>query len=169
MAANSMFFTATSSILTKPIIKIQSFSTPSFGFSKNTSVLAHRVCAGKQFLAVAAAASSAVEVEADTAVIKASKVLPFRVGHGFDLHRLEPGYPLIIGGIDIPFEKGCEAHSDGDVLLHCVVDAILGALGLPDIGQIFPDNDPKWKGARSSVFIKEAVSSFLLFFVLGSI
>jgi 2-C-methyl-D-erythritol 2,4-cyclodiphosphate synthase len=79
------------------------------------------------------------------------------VGHGFDLHRLEPGYPLIIGGIDIPFEKGCEAHSDGDVLLHCVVDAILGALGLPDIGQIFPDNDPKWKGAASSVFIKEAV------------
>ncbi|KAE8055403.1 hypothetical protein FH972_012243 [Carpinus fangiana] len=86
-----------------------------------------------------------------------SKALPFRVGHGFDLHRLEPGYPLIIGGIDIPHDKGCEAHSDGDVLLHCVVDAILGALGLPDIGQIFPDNDPKWKGAPSSVFIKEAI------------
>ncbi|KMT12032.1 hypothetical protein BVRB_5g099910 [Beta vulgaris subsp. vulgaris] len=86
-----------------------------------------------------------------------SKTLPFRVGHGFDLHRLEPGYPLIIGGIDIPHDRGCEAHSDGDVLLHCVVDAILGALGLPDIGQIFPDNDPKWKGAPSSVFIKEAV------------
>nr|AIO06388.1 2C-methyl-D-erythritol 2,4-cyclodiphosphate synthase [Dendrobium officinale] len=83
--------------------------------------------------------------------------LPFRVGHGFDLHRLEPGYPLIIGGIKIPHDRGCEAHSDGDVLLHCVVDAILGALGLPDIGQIFPDNDPKWKGAASSVFIKEAV------------
>ncbi|KAJ8426437.1 hypothetical protein Cgig2_001696 [Carnegiea gigantea] len=87
-----------------------------------------------------------------------SKSLPFRVGHGFDLHRLEPGYPLIIGGINIPHDRGCEAHSDGDVLLHCVVDAILGALGLPDIGQIFPDNDPKWKGAPSSVFIKEAVS-----------
>ncbi|XP_057518782.1 2-C-methyl-D-erythritol 2,4-cyclodiphosphate synthase, chloroplastic-like isoform X1 [Amaranthus tricolor] len=86
-----------------------------------------------------------------------SKTLPFRVGHGFDLHRLEPGYPLIIGGINIPHDRGCEAHSDGDVLLHCVVDAILGALGLPDIGQIFPDNDPKWKGAPSSVFIKEAV------------
>ncbi|PKA61668.1 2-C-methyl-D-erythritol 2,4-cyclodiphosphate synthase, chloroplastic [Apostasia shenzhenica] len=83
--------------------------------------------------------------------------LPFRVGHGFDLHRLEPGYPLIIGGVNIPHERGCEAHSDGDVLLHCVVDAILGALGLPDIGQIFPDNDPKWKGAASSVFVKEAV------------
>ncbi|XP_057518784.1 2-C-methyl-D-erythritol 2,4-cyclodiphosphate synthase, chloroplastic-like isoform X3 [Amaranthus tricolor] len=86
-----------------------------------------------------------------------SKTLPFRVGHGFDLHRLEPGYPLIIGGINIPHDRGCEAHSDGDVLLHCVVDAILGALGLPDIGQIFPDNDPKWKGAPSSVFIKEAL------------
>lgn len=52
----------------------------------------------------------------------------------------------------------------GDVLLHCVVDAILGALGLPDIGQIFPDNDPKWKGARSSVFIKEAVSFFISYY-----
>lgn len=116
--------------------------------------------------------------------------LPFRVGHGFDLHRLEPGLPLIIGGVNIPHDRGCEAHSDGilqspfsplprirglpqcrrslticsescdagDVLLHCVVDAILGALGLPDIGQIFPDSDPKWRGAASSVFIKEAVS-----------
>nr|CAD1844597.1 unnamed protein product [Ananas comosus var. bracteatus] len=77
--------------------------------------------------------------------------------HGFDLHRLEPGLPLIIGGVNIPHDRGCEAHSDGDVLLHCVVDAILGALGLPDIGQIFPDSDPKWKGAASSVFMREAV------------
>ena len=99
----------------------------------------------------------AVEVERQTTASTPAKSLPFRVGHGFDLHRLEPGYPLIIGGINIPHEKGCEAHSDGDVLLHCVVDAILGALGLPDIGQIFPDSDPKWKGAASSVFIKEAV------------
>ena len=83
--------------------------------------------------------------------------LPFRVGHGWDLHRLEPGYPLIIGGIDIPHERGCVAHSDGDVLLHTVVDAILGALCLPDIGQLFPDTDPKWKGARSDIFLKEAV------------
>ncbi|KFK40480.1 hypothetical protein AALP_AA2G001300 [Arabis alpina] len=100
-------------------------------------------------------ASSAVEPV--TTSQKQTKTLPFRIGHGFDLHRLEPGYPLIIGGIDIPHDRGCEAHSDGDVLLHCVVDAILGALGLPDIGQIFPDSDPKWKGAASSVFIKEAV------------
>ncbi|GKU95195.1 hypothetical protein SLEP1_g8586 [Rubroshorea leprosula] len=103
------------------------------------------------------AATTAVQPNEPTTYRKSSKTLPFRVGHGFDLHRLEPGYPLIIGGIDIPHDRGCEAHSDGDVLLHCVVDAILGALGLPDIGQIFPDSDPKWKGAPSSVFIKEAV------------
>ncbi|GKV23170.1 hypothetical protein SLEP1_g32933 [Rubroshorea leprosula] len=101
--------------------------------------------------------ATSIQVDEPTISSKTSKALPFRVGHGFDLHRLEPGYPLIIGGIDIPHDRGCEAHSDGDVLLHCVVDAILGALGLPDIGQIFPDSDPKWKGAPSSVFIKEAV------------
>ncbi|PRQ17588.1 putative 2-C-methyl-D-erythritol 2,4-cyclodiphosphate synthase [Rosa chinensis] len=104
-----------------------------------------------------ASAGTALEVDQAQTSATPSKTLPFRVGHGFDLHRLEPGYPLIIGGIDIPHDRGCEAHSDGDVLLHCVVDAILGALGLPDIGQIFPDSDPKWRGAASSVFIKEAV------------
>ncbi|GAY39186.1 hypothetical protein CUMW_042400 [Citrus unshiu] len=111
-------------------------------------------------ISVSAAATSSIEVKESSASIQPSKSksLPFRVGHGFDLHRLEPGYPLIIGGINVPHERGCEAHSDGDVLLHCVVDAILGALGLPDIGQIFPDSDPKWKGAPSSVFIKEADS-----------
>ncbi|KAJ6943550.1 hypothetical protein NC652_009110, partial [Populus alba x Populus x berolinensis] len=107
-------------------------------------------------LPISAASTTATQVEGPATSSKASKTLPFRVGHGFDLHRLEPGYPLIIGGIDVPHDRGCEAHSDGDVLLHCVVDAILGALGLPDIGQIFPDSDPKWKGAPSSVFIKEA-------------
>ncbi|GMH09372.1 hypothetical protein Nepgr_011213 [Nepenthes gracilis] len=104
-----------------------------------------------------AVTTTAIEIDRATSSTTPSKSLPFRVGHGFDLHRLEPGYPLIIGGISIPHDRGCEAHSDGDVLLHCVVDAILGALGLPDIGQIFPDSDPKWKGAPSSVFIKEAV------------
>lgn len=108
---------------------------------------------------VSSATASSIEAETQTSSSNStpSKSLPFRVGHGFDLHRLEPGYPLIIGGINIPHDRGCEAHSDGDVLLHCVVDAILGALGLPDIGQIFPDNDPKWKGAPSSVFMEEAV------------
>ncbi|XP_077248244.1 isoprenoid F [Tasmannia lanceolata] len=104
-----------------------------------------------------AAATTAVEVEKGPTSLKSAPSLPFRIGHGFDLHRLEPGYPLIIGGINIPHDRGCEAHSDGDVLLHCVVDAILGALGLPDIGQIFPDTDPKWRGAASSIFMKEAV------------
>ncbi|GLC43891.1 hypothetical protein PLESTB_000919900 [Pleodorina starrii] len=98
----------------------------------------------------------AARVTACAAAAKAPS-LPYRVGHGFDLHRLAEGYKLIIGGIDIPHTKGCEAHSDGDVLLHTVTDAILGALCLPDIGQLFPDTDPKWKGARSDIFLKEAV------------
>ncbi|KAK1322027.1 hypothetical protein QJS10_CPA03g02443 [Acorus calamus] len=105
-----------------------------------------------------ASTASAVEAVEDLAAAsKKPPLLPFRIGHGFDLHRLEPGLPFIIGGIDIPHDRGCDAHSDGDVLLHCVVDAILGALGLPDIGQIFPDTDPRWRGARSSVFMREAV------------
>lgn len=103
------------------------------------------------------ATTIAPRVDISSQTQKKAPVLPFRVGHGFDLHRLEPNLPLIIGGINIPHDRGCEAHSDGDVLLHCVVDAILGALGLPDIGQIFPDNDPKWRGAASSVFVEEAV------------
>ena len=101
---------------------------------------------------------TALRAVADPAAVKA---LPFRVGHGFDLHRLEllsemPDLRLILGGIQIEHDRGCVAHSDGDVLLHCVVDAITGALGLPDIGQLFPDNDPKWKGCTSDVFIAEA-------------
>ncbi|KAL2650559.1 hypothetical protein R1flu_018687 [Riccia fluitans] len=102
-------------------------------------------------------ASTVVDEISTKQLVKEAPVLPFRIGHGFDLHRLEPNLPLIIGGVNIPHDRGCEAHSDGDVLYHCVVDAILGALGLPDIGQIFPDNDPKWKGCTSDVFMKEAV------------
>lgn len=83
--------------------------------------------------------------------------LPFRVGHGFDLHRLEPGRKLIVGGVDIPHDRGCDAHSDGDVVYHSVTDAILGALGQEDIGQLFPDNDPDWKNADSRIFVQEAV------------
>jgi len=92
-----------------------------------------------------------------TASETAAPVLPYRVGHGFDLHRLAEGYKLVIGGIEIPHTKGCEAHSDGDVLLHTITDAILGALCMPDIGQLFPDTDPKWQGARSDIFLSEAV------------
>lgn len=82
---------------------------------------------------------------------------PFRIGHGFDLHRLEPGKKLIVAGVDIPHERGCDAHSDGDVVYHSVTDAILGALAMQDIGQLFPDDDAKWKNADSSIFVKEAV------------
>lgn len=79
-----------------------------------------------------------------------------RIGHGFDIHRLIEGTKLVIGGVTIPFHLGADAHSDGDAMYHSIVDAILGALTLPDIGQLFPDNDPNWKGADSSIFMKEA-------------
>ncbi|GMP36788.1 hypothetical protein CsSME_00008797 [Camellia sinensis var. sinensis] len=87
---------------------------------------------------VAESASAVVEVEPKKTAATPSNSLPFRVRYGFDLHRLEPRYPLIIGGIDIPHDRGCEAYSDGDVLLHCVVDAILGAL----LGRSFDDTEP---------------------------
>lgn len=79
-----------------------------------------------------------------------------RIGHGFDLHRLETGRDLIVGGVKLEHDRGAAAHSDGDVLYHAVTDAILGALGLDDIGQIFPDNDPRWDGADSAIFLREA-------------
>eukprot|EP00793_Prasinoderma_coloniale_P006486 PRCOL_00001316-RA len=103
--------------------------------------------------AAAASEAAAREFGADWEILP----LPFRVGHGFDLHRLEPGYELVLGGVKLPHDVGCQAHSDGDVVLHCVVDAVLGALGLPDIGQLFPDSDPRWKGQTSDVFMREAV------------
>lgn len=81
---------------------------------------------------------------------------PFRVGHGFDLHRLKPGRPLIVSGCRIDHDMGCAAHSDGDVVYHAVTDALLGAIGQEDIGQLFPDDDPAWKNADSSIFIAEA-------------
>jgi 2-C-methyl-D-erythritol 4-phosphate cytidylyltransferase/2-C-methyl-D-erythritol 2,4-cyclodiphosphate synthase len=80
-----------------------------------------------------------------------------RVGTGYDLHRLEPGKPLIIGGVQIPHEAGLAGHSDADVLCHAVTDAILGAAGEGDIGQHFPDTDPKWKGANSIEMLASAV------------
>ncbi len=77
-----------------------------------------------------------------------------RVGFGNDIHRLVEGRPLMIGGIEIPFDKGEEAHSDGDVLLHAITDAILGAAAMGDIGQHFPDDSPLTKDASSSSFLK---------------
>ncbi len=72
-----------------------------------------------------------------------------RIGHGYDVHRLVPGRDLILGGVKIPYELGLDGHSDADVLLHAVSDALLGAAGLGDIGRHFPDTDPKYKGADS--------------------
>lgn len=79
-----------------------------------------------------------------------------RCGIGYDLHRLVEGRKLIIGGIEVPFEKGPAGHSDGDVVAHAVCDALLGAAGLGDIGKHFPDTDPKWKGANSLLFLQYA-------------
>ena len=83
--------------------------------------------------------------------------VPFRVGLGHDTHQLQPGLRLIIGGIQIHHEKGFVAHSDGDVLLHAITDAILGAAALGDIGEWFPDTDPRYQGADSSLLLAEAV------------
>lgn len=77
-----------------------------------------------------------------------------RVGFGYDLHKLVEGRKLILGGIELPFEKGEDGHSDGDVLLHAITDAILGASSLGDIGSYFPPEDVKWKNADSSVLLK---------------
>ncbi len=79
-----------------------------------------------------------------------------RCGIGYDLHRLAEGRKLILGGIEVPFDKGPVGHSDGDVLAHALCDALLGAAGLGDIGTHFPDTDPKWKGANSLVFLEHA-------------
>ena len=77
-----------------------------------------------------------------------------RCGIGYDLHRLAPGRPLVVGGITLPFEKGPVGHSDGDVLAHALCDALLGAAALGDIGTHFPDTDPHWKGANSLTFLE---------------
>lgn len=79
-----------------------------------------------------------------------------RIGQGFDVHALVPGRRLIIGGVDIPFERGLLGHSDADVLLHAVTDAVLGAAGLGDIGRHFPDTDERYRGADSRSLLREA-------------
>lgn len=84
--------------------------------------------------------------------------VPFRIGQGFDVHALVPGRALIVGGVTIPFAKGLLGHSDADVLLHTITDAILGAAGLGDIGRHFPDTDPRYKGADSRVLLRGAVA-----------
>lgn len=77
-----------------------------------------------------------------------------RIGHGYDVHRLVPGRKLMLGGVEVPFELGLLGHSDADVVLHAVMDALLGAAGLPDIGCLFPDNDNRYLGANSLSLLK---------------
>jgi 2-C-methyl-D-erythritol 2,4-cyclodiphosphate synthase len=80
-----------------------------------------------------------------------------RIGYGFDSHEFRPQIPLKIGGITLPHDKGLGGHSDGDVLLHAITDALLGAVAAPDIGALFPPSDTKWKGADSIIFLREAL------------
>ena len=82
--------------------------------------------------------------------------MTMRIGHGYDIHRLKSGGRLFLGGVVVSRKQSAIAHSDGDVVLHAIVDALLGALGLGDIGEMFP-NEPKWKGARSRVFVKQVM------------
>ena len=79
---------------------------------------------------------------------------PFRIGHGYDLHRLQPGGKLLLAGVAVSDQISPIAHSDGDVILHALVDAMLGAMGWGDIGEHFPDTDAKWKGAASRLFVE---------------
>ncbi len=82
----------------------------------------------------------------------------FRIGNGFDVHRLVEGRRCIICGVDIPYEKGLLGHSDADVALHALSDALLGAAALGDIGKYFPDTDPRWKGADSRALLREVMA-----------
>lgn len=81
----------------------------------------------------------------------------FRIGQGYDSHEFKPAIPLIIGGLKLAHDEGLGGHSDGDVLLHAITDALLGAIAGPDIGSLFPPSDPQWKGADSVVFLREAL------------
>lgn len=80
-----------------------------------------------------------------------------RIGYGWDSHEFQAGVPLKIGGVELPHDRGLAGHSDGDVLLHALTDALLGAVAAGDIGGHFPPSDPKWKGADSAVFLEEAL------------
>lgn len=82
-----------------------------------------------------------------------------RIGHGYDAHRLVEGRKLILGGVEIPHEKGLDGHSDADVLLHALADAVLGAAALGDIGKLFPDNDPANRGMDSRIILRKAAES----------
>ena len=82
-----------------------------------------------------------------------------RIGHGYDVHRLKEGRRLILGGVEIPFDKGLDGHSDADVLLHAIMDALLGASALGDIGKLFPDTDPAYEGISSLLLLGKVVQT----------
>ena len=83
---------------------------------------------------------------------------PFRIGNGFDVHALVSGRPLVVGGVTIPYDRGLDGHSDADVLLHAITDALLGATALGDLGRHFPDTDPRWKGADSRALMRNVMA-----------
>ena len=85
-------------------------------------------------------------------------MINYKIGHGFDIHHLVMGRKCIIGGVQIPFEKGLQGHSDADVLLHALCDALIGAMGMGDIGQFFPDQDDQYKNINSRILLKEVNS-----------
>ena len=82
--------------------------------------------------------------------------MQYLIGNGIDIHQLEEGLPLVIGGVSIPYSKGSKGHSDGDVLFHAIVDAILGSLALGDIGKHFPSDNPSWKDVESRIFLEHS-------------
>jgi len=84
-------------------------------------------------------------------------MIPFRIGHGYDVHRLVENRALIIGGVTIPYEKGLDGHSDADVLLHAITDALLGAAALGDIGKLYPDSDDRFLGINSLLLLKDTI------------
>jgi 2-C-methyl-D-erythritol 2,4-cyclodiphosphate synthase len=87
--------------------------------------------------------------------LREKNVMPFRIGHGYDLHRLQPGGKLMLAGVQVADDLSPVAHSDGDVVIHALVDALLGAMGWGDIGEHFPNSDPQWKNAPSRVFLEK--------------
>jgi 2-C-methyl-D-erythritol 2,4-cyclodiphosphate synthase len=96
--------------------------------------------------------------------------IPFRVGHGFDVHALVLGRPCIIGGVHVPYERGLDGHSDADVLLHAICDALLGAAALGDIGKHFPPTDMRFKGIDSRALLRHVVTLLHSHdFVIGNI
>ena len=84
--------------------------------------------------------------------------MDIRIGHGYDVHALAEGLPLYLGGVKVEHTKGCVAHSDGDVAIHAICDALLGALALGDIGKLFPDSDAKYKGIDSTLLLKDVIN-----------